>query len=186
MGVGGGVCTAVGTSNLVEGGQTYISLAYTRVLLDRLKNGGSVKPHKILVEEVWLGQRSSTKSRRTRSSWEVPGGTAENLGEEEKNTDDGSLSEITADRPVLPELGVQVQTRAAEGEEWSEAAIVVKVGSFLDRSGKGGFREQPEKVPRSAPAEPPDPALVRVCRAAATLVSAGGKPRPLFFMTRGK
>ena len=39
----------------VEGGQAYILLAYTRVLLDRLKNGGSVEPHKILVEEVSSG-----------------------------------------------------------------------------------------------------------------------------------
>ena len=39
----------------VEGGQAYILPAYTRVLLDRLKNGGSVEPHKILVEEVSSG-----------------------------------------------------------------------------------------------------------------------------------
>ena len=76
-----------------------------------------------------LRQHSSAGSRRARSSCEVPGGTAESLGEEEKNTDNGSLSEITADRPVLPELGAHVQTRVAEGEEWSEVAIVVKVGT---------------------------------------------------------
>ena len=39
----------------VEGGQACILLAYTQVLLDRLKNGGSVEPHKILVEEVSSG-----------------------------------------------------------------------------------------------------------------------------------
>ena len=36
----------------VEGGQAYINLAFTRVLLDRLNNGGSLEPHKLLVEEV--------------------------------------------------------------------------------------------------------------------------------------
>ena len=43
----------------VEGGQAYIDLAYTRVLLDRLKNGGSVEPHKILVEEVCSGNAAA-------------------------------------------------------------------------------------------------------------------------------
>ena len=42
--------------------------------------------------------------------------------------DDGDLSEIAADRPVIPELGATVQTRAADGEDWSAVAIVVKVG----------------------------------------------------------
>ena len=36
----------------VEGAQAFINLAFTRVLLDRLKSGGSLEPHKLLVEEV--------------------------------------------------------------------------------------------------------------------------------------
>ena len=51
------------------------------------------------------------------------------MEKKKKNTDDGSLSEITADRLVVPELGAHVQTRAADGKEWSEVAIVVKVGT---------------------------------------------------------
>ena len=51
------------------------------------------------------------------------------MEKKKKNTDDGSLSEITADRLVVPELGAHVQTRATDGEEWSEVAIVVKVGT---------------------------------------------------------
>ena len=45
----------------LEGGQVYILpvLVYTRVLLDRLKNGGSVEPHKILVEEVCSGNAAA-------------------------------------------------------------------------------------------------------------------------------
>ena len=49
----------MGTSNLVEGGQAYINLAYTHVLLDRLRNGGSVEPHPILVEEVCSGNAAA-------------------------------------------------------------------------------------------------------------------------------
>ena len=43
----------------VEGGLAYINLAYTRVLLDRLRNGGSVEPHKLLVEEVCSGNAAA-------------------------------------------------------------------------------------------------------------------------------
>ena len=42
--------------------------------------------------------------------------------------DDGNLAEIAVDRPVIPELGAMVQTRAADGEDWSPLAVVVQVG----------------------------------------------------------
>ena len=43
--------------------------------------------------------------------------------------DDSALEEITADRPVLPEIGNVVQTRSADNADWSEAAVVVEVGT---------------------------------------------------------
>ena len=43
----------------VEGALAYINLAYTRVLLDRLKNGGSVEPHKLLLEDVCSGNAAA-------------------------------------------------------------------------------------------------------------------------------
>jgi hypothetical protein len=50
----------------LEGGQVYILpvLVYTRVLLDRLKNGGSVEPHKILVEEVCSGNAAALQEQK--------------------------------------------------------------------------------------------------------------------------
>ena len=43
--------------------------------------------------------------------------------------DDGALEEITADPPVLPEVGNVVQTRSVDNVDWSEAAIIVEVGT---------------------------------------------------------
>ena len=37
------------------------------------------------------------------------------------------MEEITADRPVLPEIGNFVQTRSADNADWSEAAVIVEV-----------------------------------------------------------
>ena len=88
-----------------------------------------MEPHKILVEEVCSGNAAALGAEELKTAAKVQEELLRVLEKKKKNTDDGSLSEITADRPVLPELGVQVQTRAAEGEEWSEAAIVVKVGT---------------------------------------------------------
>jgi len=51
---------------------------------------------------------------------------ASNPNEDEH--DDGNLEEITVDCPIIPELGQLVQTRAADGEEWSKVAVVVRVG----------------------------------------------------------
>ena len=43
----------------VEGALAYINLAYTRVLLDRLKDGGSVEPHQLLLEDVCSGNAAA-------------------------------------------------------------------------------------------------------------------------------
>ena len=59
---------------------------------------------------------------------------------------------------MLPELGAHVQTRAAEGEEWSEVAIVVKVGTedklgqlkIVGTEGSKAFTQQ-----HWAPMQPP-------------------------------
>ena len=49
---------------------------------------------------------------------------ASNPNEDEH--DDGNLEEITVDRPVIPELAQLVQTRAADGEEWSPVALMAQ------------------------------------------------------------
>ena len=79
----------------VEGGQAYINLVYTRVLLDRLKNGGSVEPHKIPVEEVCSGNTAALGAEELEAAAKFQEGLLSVL-EKKKNTDDGSLSEITA------------------------------------------------------------------------------------------
>ena len=43
----------------VEGGQAFINLAYTHVLLNWLRNSGSVELHLILVEEVCSGNTAA-------------------------------------------------------------------------------------------------------------------------------
>ena len=43
----------------VEGALAYINLAYTRVLLNRLKDGGSVEPHQLLLEDVCSGNAAA-------------------------------------------------------------------------------------------------------------------------------
>jgi hypothetical protein len=113
----------------VEGGQAFISLAYTHVLLNQLKNGGSVEPYKIRVEEVCSGNAAALGAEELEAAAKFQEGLLSVLEKKKKNTDDGSLSEITADRLVVLELGAHMQTRAADGEEWSEVAIVVKVGT---------------------------------------------------------
>ena len=101
------------------------------MLLDRLRNGGSVEPHKILVEEVCSGNAAALGAEELEAAAEFQEGLLKVL-EKKKDTkkitelDDGDLSEIAADR--LPELGAKVQTRVAESEDWSAVAIVVKVG----------------------------------------------------------
>ena len=116
-----------------QGGQAYayINLMYTHVLLDRLKNGGSVEPHKVLaiVEEVCSGNTAALGAEELEAAAKFQEGLLSVLEKKKKNTNDGSLSEITADRLVVPELGAHMQTQAADGEEWSEVAIVVKVGT---------------------------------------------------------
>ena len=42
--------------------------------------------------------------------------------------DGGDLTELTADRPVLPEVGAKVQTQPTDSAEWSPVAVVLKVG----------------------------------------------------------
>ena len=70
--------------------------------------------------------------------------------------------------------------------EEGASSFLKQHNSFLGGPGKGGFRERPEKVPQSAPVDPPTRPRYGCAAPAATLVSAGGKPRPRFFMTRGK
>ena len=147
----------------VEGGQAYINLAYTRVLLDRLKNGGSVEPHKILVEEVCSGNAAALGAEELEAAAEFQEGLLKVL-EKKKDTkkitelDDGDLSEIAADRPVLPELGAKVQTRVAESEDWSAVAIVVKVGED-DKKGElkivGSEGSKAFQTAHWAPMQPP-------------------------------
>ena len=117
----------------VEGGLAYINLAYTRVLLDRLKNGGSVEPHKLLLEDVCSGNAAALGADELQQASEFQDELMEVLQKKKDSSkitelDDGNLSEITVDRPVIPELGAMVQTRAADGEDWSPLAVVVKVG----------------------------------------------------------
>ena len=57
----------------VQGGLAYINLAYTRVLLDRLKNGGSLEPHKVPDRGSVLKQCSSAGSRRAGAGHRISG-----------------------------------------------------------------------------------------------------------------
>ena len=125
----------------VEGGQACILLAYTRVLLDRLKNGGSAGPHKILVEEVSSGNVEALGAEELEAAQRFSEDLLRVIDREKKlEKDDGALEEITADpwcgQLVLPEIGHIVQTRSADDAEWSEAAIIVEVGT--EENGKKG------------------------------------------------
>ena len=116
----------------VVGGQAFINLAYTRVLLDRLRNGGSVEPHPVLVEEVCSGNVAALGADELQQAAEFQKDIMKVLEKKKDSSkitelDDGDLSEIAVDRPVIPDLGVRVQTRAADGEDWSAVAVVVKV-----------------------------------------------------------
>ena len=116
----------------VEGGQVYINLMYTHVLLNWLKNSRSVELHGILVEEVCSGNTAVMGADKLEATAEFQEGLLQVLEKKkmkkDAETDSSSLSEITADHPVLPELGAKVQTQVAESEDWSDVAIVVKVG----------------------------------------------------------
>ena len=120
----------------VEGALAYINLAYTRVLLDRLKDGGSVEPHQLLLEDVCSDNAAALGADELRQASDFQDELMEVLERarylaahpDEEEEDDGNLEEITVDRPVIPELGQLVQTRAADGEEWSKVAVVVRVG----------------------------------------------------------
>jgi hypothetical protein len=146
----------------VEGGQAYINLAYTRVLLDRLKNGGSVEPHKILVEEVCSGNAAAMGADELEAAAVLQEGLLRVLEKKKTNkdagTDDGTLSEIAVDRPVVPKIGAKVQTRAADGEEWSDVAVVVQVGEDENKGSLkiiGTTGSASHKMPHWAPMQPP-------------------------------
>ena len=81
----------------VEGGQVYINLMYTCVLLNQLKNGGSVEPHKILVEEVCSGNAAALGAEELEAAAKFQEGLLRVLEKKKKNTNNGSLSEITTD-----------------------------------------------------------------------------------------
>ena len=74
-----------------------------------------MEPHKVLVEEVCSGNAAALGAEELEAAAEFQEGLLRVLEKTnaKKNTeaDDGELSEIVADRPVLPELGAKVQTR---------------------------------------------------------------------------
>ena len=91
----------------VEGGQAFINLAYTRVLLDRLRNGGSLEPHKILIEEVCSSNAAALGADELEKATEFQDDLMAILEKckqkgDSKITelDEGDISEITVDRPV--------------------------------------------------------------------------------------
>ena len=73
------------------------------MLLNQLKNGGSVEPHKIPVEEVCSGNAAALGAEELEAAAKFQEGLLRVLEKKKKNTDDSSLSEITADCPVLPQ-----------------------------------------------------------------------------------
>ena len=93
--------------------------------------------------------------------------------EDSKNTelDEGDISEITVDRPVIPTPGGFVQTRAAEGAEWSPVAVIIAVGED-DHLGElkivGMEGNKQHQMPHWAPMQPP---LMRraECRGCSTI-----------------
>ena len=103
----------------VEGGQAFINLAFTRVLLDRQKNGGSLEPHKLLVEEVHSNNVAALGTDELKAVNKYREGLLRVLEKkkEKDQADDGDVKELTADRPALPEVGSLVQTRSSDKEE---------------------------------------------------------------------
>ena len=92
----------------VEGALAYINLAYTRVLLDRLKDGGSVEPHQLLLEDVCSGNAAALGAEELQQASDFQDELMEVLARAVDGTtelDDGNLAEIAVDRPVIPELG---------------------------------------------------------------------------------
>ena len=95
----------------VEGALAYINLAYTRVLLDRLKDGGSVEPHQLLLEDVCSGNAAALGAEELQQASDFQDELMEVLERARTSSnirradDDGNLEEITVDRPVIPELG---------------------------------------------------------------------------------
>ena len=100
-------------------------------LLDQLKNAGSFEPHKILVEEVGSGNVEALGAEELEAAQRFSEDLLRVIDCEKKKLkrDDSALEEITADCPVLPEIGNIVQAQLADNAEWSEAAIIVEVGT---------------------------------------------------------
>ena len=95
-----------------------------------------MEPHQLLLEDVCSGNAAALGAEELQQASDFQDELMEVLERarylaahpDEEEEDDGNLEEITVDRPVIPELGQLVQTRAADGEEWSPMAVVVRVG----------------------------------------------------------
>ena len=108
-------------------------------MLDRLKNGGSLEPHKLLVEEVHSNNVAALGTDELKAVNKYREGLLRVLEKkkEKDQADDGDVKELTADRPALPEVGSLVQTRSSDKEEWSPVAVVVEVGD--EKKDKKGY-----------------------------------------------
>ena len=95
-----------------------------------------MEPHQLLLEDVCSDNAAALGADELRQASDFQDELmevferAQHLAAhpDEEEEDDGKLEELTVDRPVIPEMGQLVQTRAADGEEWSPIAVVVKVG----------------------------------------------------------
>ena len=92
-----------------------------------------MEPHQLLLEDVCSGNAAALGAEELQQASDFQDELmevlerAKDLSNEDEH-DDGNLEEIAVDRPVIPELGAMVQTRAADGEDWSPVAVVVRVG----------------------------------------------------------